>query len=138
MLGKFATEHLEHLDHAPAELGHALHRGDPHRRRRRQTRGLEQRDELHRDDAEDEPVERHDEREEGNGDRPDAALERRSIHRLSALGRGSGGPVGGLSPCEAEPVQREAHGQVDHREQNESVPPTDLFVQRVADHPEHR
>ena len=52
--------------------------------------------------------------------------------------RRGGGVLGGLAPGEAEPVQRQAHRQVDEGEQDEGLPPADLLVQGVADHPEHR
>jgi hypothetical protein len=35
-------------------------------------------------------------------------------------------------------VQRQAHREIDEGEQDEGVPPADLIIQRVADHPEHR
>ena len=63
------------------ELRETLQRSDPHRGCRRETRGLEQRHQLHRDDPEDEAVQRHDQREQPDGQCPGAALEhRRSRH----------------------------------------------------------
>jgi hypothetical protein len=43
-----------------------------------------------------------------------------------------------LAPGAAEPVQRQAHHQVDEGEQDEGLTPADLLVERVTDHPEHR
>ena len=46
--------------------------------------------------------------------------------------------LGGLTPGETEPVQRQAHHQIDEGEHDEGLPPADLLVQGMADHPEHR
>ena len=69
----------EYLDEPAGELTMALERGDPDRRCAGEARRLQQRHELQRDDAENEAVDRHDEREKDDADNAHAPLEHGTV-----------------------------------------------------------